>query len=167
MSGRYDPISQRPVSKSVSIHTDVGASALEVLRGDEAPDAKVAGVVDAQLGPQCLGLLEVLLLLGGLEVDLDRGVDASRDHPGPEAPRGPGGDPAGEDQRHLVRPAEVEVLPDGLLEPCPPGAGTVKDPGVGELDLAEGELVEEPRRSVSSREGGRETMAPALEQVAH
>src|SRR5882724_3242752 len=54
-----------------------------------------------------------------LVIDVERGGDALGDHARAKASRGALGDPAVEDQLHLSRIAEVEILMNHLLEEGP------------------------------------------------
>src|SRR5450755_1084296 len=83
-------------------------------------DREVPGVVDGGFGSDRSLELVVLLDLGVLVVDVDRGGDLGGEHTG-APPRG-GGAPAAQahaavkDEAGLVGPAEVEVVADQLLE---------------------------------------------------
>jgi hypothetical protein len=76
-------------------------------------------------------------------------------------------DLAAEHQRYLVRAAEVEVVADDAFEEGPPGGGPLEHPGVGDLELAERQLVDIPGAQVSGGEGGRQPVKPAPEEAGH
>ena len=87
---------------------------------------------------------EVLLDLGFLVEQVEVGAGAIRDDLGAE---GPGGlelaalaDGPAEDDVHLVRAADVEVVADQLLEEDPPGDRPVQGHGRGEFDLLDRQL---------------------------
>ncbi len=79
-------------------------------------DAEVIGVVDRRLGAQCPIFLVVLLDARVLVIDVQGRSDVLGEDTGAEPPRRPAIDLAIEDQLHLLRPAEIEVLTDHLLE---------------------------------------------------
>src|SRR4051812_5693380 len=70
-----------------------------------------------------------LLDPGMLVVDVQRRRHPFGEHPRPEPARGPLGDAPLEDQLHLVRPSQVEVLADHLLEEDTAGERPVQDLG--------------------------------------
>jgi hypothetical protein len=98
-------------------------------------------------------------------VHLERGLDAAGDDLGVEAPRGAARDPAVEHDRHLVGAAEGELVAQELLEPGPAGLGAVEHPGVGELELAEGEQVAVAAAAILRREGRRQARLPAAQEA--
>jgi hypothetical protein len=100
-------------------------------------------------------LLEVLLYAAGLVVAADLRVDPFGDDPGAKRAPGLGGDPPVEDQRHRLRAANVEVVADELLEERPPGRGPVEHPGVGDLELTKGQLVDVAGTEVLAGQRGR------------
>jgi hypothetical protein len=71
----------------------------------------------------------VLLDLGVPVVDVQTRGDPRGDHPGAEPSRGGllalADDPPVEDQTDLVGAADVEAVPEDLVEEHPPGDGTV------------------------------------------
>ena len=117
-----------------------GSQGLPVLGIDAPADPEVSGVGDHQLGAQSPVLLEVLLEAGRAVVAAQLGVNPSGDDLGPERTGCHLGDPPVEDDGHLVGASDVEVVADQALEERPARLGTVKDPGVGHLELAEGQL---------------------------
>ena len=130
---------QAPVGRKADLPESLQA-------GQPLGDAEVGGsVVDGGLGPERPAELVVLLDFGVLVVDVQARDDPVGDDPGAEpARRGEAAladDPAGEDQRDLVRAADVEIVPDDLLEEDPPGGRCVQDVGEGELGLQDGQLV--------------------------
>ena len=68
-------------------------------------------------------------------VDDDAAVVAAVDR-GAEGSPGVAADPAAEDDLHVVRAADVEVVGDQRLEETAGMAGGVEDDGAGDLDLA-------------------------------
>ena len=139
--------------------------------GQPLGDAEVGGsVVDGGLGPERPAELVVLLYFRMLVVDVQARDDPVGDDPGAEpARRGEAAladDPAGEDQRDLVRAADVEVVPDDLLEEDPPGGGCVQDLGEGELGLQDGQLVAVAGGDVISSERVRQDAQPLIQQGA-
>jgi hypothetical protein len=97
--------------------------------------AEVVGVVARGLGAQGALFGEVLLDLGGLVADLQRGDDPLGHDAGVEGSRRAFGDPPLEDQADFRRVTQIEVLPDDLLEEMACGQGPVEDLGPGELRL--------------------------------
>ena len=102
-------------------------------------DAEVAWLIDGGLGAERSSFLEVLPVLGFLAGQVEVGAGAAGDDLGAE---GPGGaelaalaDGPAEDDVHLVRAADVQVVADQLLEEDPPAHRPVQGHGRGELDL--------------------------------
>ena len=98
------------------------------------------------------------------------GTILSRINPGAEpARRGEAAladEPAGEDQRDLVRAADVEIVPDDLLEEDLTGCRCVQDVGEGELGLQDGQLVAVASGDVISSERVRQDALPCIQQGA-
>ena len=136
---------------------------LPVVLGESSADAEVAGVVDGRLGPERAALFEVLLDLRGAVVHLDRRLHAFVEDLGVKPPRRPAGDAAAEHDRDLVGAPERELVGQGALKPRPPRRGAVEHAGVGDLGLAERELVAVAARAIlrGQRRGQR---APASGQ---
>jgi hypothetical protein len=88
-----------------------------------------------------LTVVEVLLDLGAAVVDLQRRLDAGGDHAGVEAARGLARDAPAEHDRDPVGAPQRELVAQRLFEPLAARQRPVEDPGVGQLELAEGELV--------------------------
>ena len=65
---------------------------------------------------------------------------------------------------HLVRPTDVEVLPDDRLEEEPPRARLVQDLGQGELGLQDRAVVAIPGLVVRGRERGGQPVEPLAEE---
>jgi len=59
------------------------------------------------------------------------------------------------------------VVPDDTLEERPAGLGTVEDTSVGELDLAEGEVIDDAPPQIFAVKRRREASLPALEEALH
>src|SRR5215471_18023417 len=104
------------------------------------PDLEVVGVVDGGLGAQRLPLLMVLLDRRVLVVHVQArrdvlGDDPGAEHPGSRALAAPL-DLPGEDEADPVRAAQVEVVPDDLLEADPPADRGVEHLGEGGADAS-------------------------------
>ncbi len=112
-------------------------------------------------------LFEVLLDPRRLEVADHLGVDPFGDHLGAERPRRAAGDLLVEDQRHRRGPSHVEVVADDPLEAGPSRLGPVEDPGVGDLELAEGEFVDIAGPQIRPGERGRELVDPPPKEALH
>ncbi len=92
-------------------------------------DVAVAGIVDGRLGSKRLSLLVILLDAGLLVIDVQRRHHAVGDDAGTKpAWRAPSNPPI-EDEAHLRGSAEVEVLPDHLLEENPARSPAHRAPG--------------------------------------
>jgi hypothetical protein len=76
-------------------------------------------------------------------------------------------DLAREDDGHLVRTSERELVAQRVLEPRAPGGRAVEDARVGELELAEAERVAVAAAAVLGREGRRQARLPAAEKALH
>jgi len=164
--------------------TSVGVEA-DLPQGGEVlqpfAEGEVPRVVDRGLGPEGPPLLVVLLDPAVLVVQVERGRHPLGEDPRPEPPGGPPRDPAPEDQLHLVRPAEVQVLADDRLEEDPPGEGPVQELGQRELRLEDravvpvaglavgrGERVRQPAEPLPEKGidlGGRQPIAEGLESA--
>ena len=77
------------------------------------------------------------------------------------------GDPPIKDQRHLFGTTNVQMVSDYPFKPHPPGLRSVKDTGLGDLELAEGQLVGVTGLEVLGAEGRRQTPPPTPEEAAH
>ena len=88
------------------------------------------------------------LILLTLVVHVQRGHDPFGQHPGAEPARGPLGHPPLENQLHLVRPPEVQILADDLLEEGPARLGTIQHLGQRELRLQDRYVVAIPGLAV-------------------
>src|SRR5207244_9676882 len=110
-------------------------------------------------------LLEVLLDLRVLVVDGERDLDAARDDLRPEAAGGRLRDLAREDERDPVGAAERQLVAQRLLEPGPAGLGTVEDTRVGELELAEGEVVAVAAAAIVGCQRLGQPLLPAAEEA--
>ena len=107
-------------------------------------DAEVARLVQRGFRSERSSFLQVLFDLGLLVVQVEVGAGPGGDDLGPEGPWGgvlaAQADLAVEDDVHLVRPADVDVVADQLLEEDPPGGGPVQRHGGGELGLLDRQL---------------------------
>src|SRR4249920_1104993 len=119
-------------SRSVDCKADL-AQLSKIL--DAAADTKVGGVFDGFFGSKPLQQFVVLLDTRLLIVDMQRGNDAIRDDAGTEPPWGAAVDPAVEDQAHLARPTNVQILADHLFEEDASRHGLVEHLGERELRL--------------------------------
>src|SRR5258708_26634703 len=79
-------------------------------------DTEVVAVVDGRLGPQGPTFLVVLFDPRVLVIDVQGRSDVLGDDSGPELPRCPASDGAGEDPPALLWATQIEVLADHLLE---------------------------------------------------
>ena len=148
--------------------TSVGREA-ELLQGREivqpSSDSEVVGVVDDRLRSQSTALFMILLDLGALEIDQERGRHPLRDDAGTEPGLGRSQDAAIEDQLHLLGTTEIEILADDLLEKDASCERSVEDLGEGELRLEDGDVVSESGLAVLRREGMREARKPLADVV--
>jgi hypothetical protein len=129
-----------------------------------AADVEVAGVVDGGLGAQRAAFLVVLFDLGVLVVHVQTWGDSGGEYPGAEPTRGrilsAAADLPVEDQPDRVRPADVEVLPDHLLEEHPPRARLVEHVGQGELGLQDRHVIAVARGPILRGERVRQDRQP-------
>ena len=102
----------------------------------------------------------VLLDLGFLVLDVQRGHDALGQHAGAEAPGRAARDAPIEDQLHLIGTAEVEILADDLFEETAAGQRPIEDLGQRELGLQDRELIPIAGGAVRRGEGMRESAQP-------
>ena len=133
------------------------------------PMPKSPGVVDGGLGPQRLPFLVVLLDLRVLVIDVQRRDHPVGEDPGAELPGRRAGsladDPPAEDQPGLVRPPDVQVVPDDLLEEDPPGDRLVQHLGEGELRLQHRDLEPVAGRGILGGVRARQQPGPLGGQV--
>jgi len=106
----------------------------------QAPYVEVITVVDGGFGPQGRTFLPGLVILFEVRVfviDVQRRDDSLGDDARPASAVGGGclAHPAREDQLHLFRTAQIDVVADDLLEELPAMHGTVPNLGQGELGL--------------------------------
>ena len=111
--------------------------------------------------------LKYCLIRPDFVVAADLRVDVGGDHLGAEGARGAPVDPPAEDQRHLLRLAHIEVVADELFEERPPSRRPVKHPGVGDLELAERQLLDISGAQVLTGQRGRQPPLPAPEEALH
>src|SRR5213594_1012075 len=136
-----------------------------VLRADAAPDPEVVGVADDQLGPKRQPLFEVLLEPRGFVVAVQRRIDPAGQNARPEHPWGPTIDRSAEDDRDLIRSADVEMIANDSFEPQPTGLRPVKHASVRHFKLAEGQRVYVTGAKIGRRERRRQPMHPAPEKT--
>ena len=97
-------------------------------------------------------------------MDLQAHLVAAVEDARPEAARRAGDHLAGKDDGDVVGAAERELVAEYALEPFPAGLGTVEDARVGELELAERDLVAVAALAVLVGEGTRERTLTAAEE---
>ncbi len=105
------------------------------------PIPKSRVFVDGGLGLQRPAFLVILLDARTLVVDVQGGDDPLGDHPAPKPARRPAGHAPVEDQLHLARPPEVEVLADHLFEEDPTRQRTVEHLGQRKLRVQDRHLI--------------------------
>src|SRR5436190_3132716 len=108
---------------------------------DASADREIAGVVDGRFSSKRLSLLVVLLDAGFFVIDVQRGHDAVGDDAGAEPTRCAPDDLTVEHQAHLTGPAEIEVLPDHLLEEDASRHRLIEHLGERKLGLQDGERI--------------------------
>src|SRR6516225_10484001 len=117
--------------------TSVGWKADRPQLGQVTPpftDGEVASIINGGFGASpgeglAGNFLVVLLDLGALVVDVQRGRDPFGDHPGAKGARGRLGDATLKDELHLVRTPQIQVLADHLLKEETTAQGSVEDLG--------------------------------------
>ena len=126
------------------------------------------GVVDGGFRPDRLAQLVVLLNFRVLVVNVQGRGDPVGDDPGAERPwratAAPGDQAAAEDQADLVRPADVEVVAQHLLEEDPAGHRGVEHLGEGELRLQDRQLIGVPGVLVLNGERAGQNRQPLAQQ---
>src|SRR5882724_2258262 len=70
-------------------------------------------------------------------------------------------------QRDLIRPAHIEMIPDHAFKPHPARLRPVEHAGIGNLELSERHLIPIPGAEVGLGEGRRQTPGPAGEKALH
>ena len=121
-------------------------------------DGEVASIINGGFGAGpgeglAGNLLVILLDLGALVVDVQRGRDPFSDHPGAKGARGRLGNATLKDELHLIGTPQVQVLADDLLKEEATGQGSVQDLGERELGLQDGQVVGVTRLPVGLGEG--------------
>src|SRR3974390_945489 len=81
---------------------------------------------------------------------------------GTKTPGGRAAAPPAEDDLHVLRAADVEVVADQRLEEGPGTAGSVEDDGAGDLDLAHGQFPPVAVVLVGMPEGHGQAVQPSL-----
>src|SRR6266508_6078969 len=94
--------------------------------------------------------LVVLLEIAVLVAHVQRRHHPLGEDPRAETPRRLSGDPAIKDQLHPVRPAEVEVVPNEILEEQPAAQRAIQHLGEAELGMQDGQLVPIPGPAVGA-----------------
>ena len=123
-------------------------------------DAEVVGIVDRRLGAQGPILLVILLDARALVVDVQGRSDVLGDDTGAKSPRRLTADLAVEDQLHLLRSAEIEVLTDHLLEEQSAVHGLLEHLRQGELGLQDRDVVAVAGLAIRTGERVREQAQP-------
>ena len=100
-------------------------------------------------------------------MNLDRRLHPFVEDLGVKPPRRPAGDAAGEHDRDLVGASERELIRERALKPRPARGGPVKHPGVGDLKLAERQLVAVAALAILAGERGRQACLPAVKERVH
>jgi hypothetical protein len=127
---------------------------------ERTTDLEIVGVVDRGFGAKGLAFFVVLLDLGLLVLNVQRGHNPLGQNARAEAPRRATGDTPVEDQLHLIGSAEIEILPDDLLEETTPRDRPIEHLGQGELGLQDRELIPITGRPVRWGEGMRQATQP-------
>src|SRR6516165_4212899 len=123
-------------------------------------DPEIVGVVDRRLGSQSPIFLVILLDPGVLVMDVQRRGHILRHHPRAKPGAGVAQYPAIKDELHLLWTAEVEVLPNHLLEEQSAMHRAVQDLGGRELALQDRDRIAIAGLAVSASEWVREHPQP-------
>src|SRR5262249_1265294 len=113
---------------------------------------------------QDLSLLVVLFDASFLVIDVQRRHHAVGDHAGAEPTGCAPGDPSVEDQADLAGPAEIEILPDHLLEEDASSHWLIEYLGERELGLQDRYLIAISRSTVARRKRMRQSLEPFAQQ---
>src|SRR5487761_648952 len=138
-----------------------------IVRADTTADSEIAGVADHRLGSEGASLLQILLDATGLVAAADLGVDALSKDFGREGPPLSGLPFALEKEHDMLRPTDVKVVADQSLEEGAPRLWAVEHARVCNLKLPHRQVVRVTGTQVGCREGRRETIKPAPEEVLH
>ena len=106
----------------------------------------------------------ILLDARVLVVDVQRWLHALGDHPRAKAGWRALVDAPVEDQLHLVRPPQIQVVTDHTLEERTSVQRTVEHLGEGELGLQDRHLVEQAGKPVGTAERVRQPLQPLAQQ---
>src|SRR3984893_16607776 len=128
-------------------------------------DAEVIGVVDRSLGTQGPIFLVILLDARVLVVDIQGRSDVLGEDTGAKPPRGAAIDLAVEDQLDLLRPAEIEVLADHLLEEQSAVHRPVEHLRQGELGLQDRDVVAVAGLAIRPSERMRQQAQPLAQKA--
>src|SRR5436190_6276435 len=131
---------------------------------DASADREIAGVVDGRFSSKRLSLLVVLLDAGFFVIDVQRGHDAVGDDAGAEPTRCAPDDLTVEHQAHLTGPAEIEVLPDHLLEEDASRHRLIEHLGERKLGLQDGERIAIAGDAITRRKRMRQAAQPLAQQ---
>src|SRR3977135_4075167 len=100
---------------------------------ERTTNLEIIGVVDGRFGAKGLAFFVVLLDLGLLVLNVERGHDPFGQDAGAEAPGGAAGGAPVEDCLQLIGPADVEIFAYDFFEETAPGEWAIEDLGQGEL----------------------------------
>lgn len=137
---------------------------------DALPHPEVSRVVDGGLRSKGVVLLEALLHVGPLVLDVEAGVDAAGDDPRAVSVRWRWCPPGGSRREQEADPAglaQVQVVPDDLLEEAPALYRMVKDLGQADLHLPQRPPVLVARLEVLRCQRPRQLRRPLLEEALH
>jgi hypothetical protein len=129
---------------------------------DPPRHTEVGGVVEDGLDAERPAVFEVGLHPGVPEVGVEGDLVAGAQQPGPVAARWWGADPATEDDPHLFRAADVEVVGAQRLEEPPGLPRRVEHDGARDLDLAHGDVPPVAAGPVGVGQRQRQPGPPAL-----
>src|ERR1700704_3014065 len=131
---------------------------------DASADREVASVVDGRFSSKRLSLLVILLDTGLLVVNVQRRHHAVGDDAGAKPARRAPDDLTVEHEAHLAGPAEIEVLPDHLLEEDASRHRLVEHLGERKLGLQDGERIAIAGGAIARRKRMRQAAQPLAQQ---
>src|SRR6266508_3143195 len=149
---------QQPAVGGAGFGLEVG----EVVEAALAAD--VVGLVDHRFDAQRPAFFQVLLDAGVLVEDVDGDVGAAGDDLDGKLAGRAFGDPAVEDDLHLIGASQIQVVSDDSLEESAGSARGVEHDGARYLDLTHRQLPPIARRTISGGERGRDDRSPTVEE---